>query len=103
MGEAETLKVTGKRHLGVYQAKGLWDDPDQVSSAQRHFCKRCGSALYLFDPSWPQWVYPHASAIDTPLPAPKERAHILLDSKPEWVCVPRGKTETCFSASRLVE
>jgi hypothetical protein len=41
-------------------------------------------------------VHPFASAIDTPLPEPPERVHILLDSKANWVEVPTGPHETHF-------
>ena len=43
-----------------------------LSPARRHFCAKCGSALWVWDPRWPEWVYPFASAIDTPLPKPPE-------------------------------
>lgn len=77
-----TLKVTGKRHLGVYRAHM----PDgSTSSGERNFCRRCGSALWLYDPSWPELVHPHASAIDTPLPVPPQRVHMMLGSKASWV------------------
>ena len=62
----------------------------------RHFCPKCGSALWVWDKNWPQWIYPFASAIDTRLPVPKERQHILLDSKASWVPVPRGRHEKRF-------
>lgn len=39
-------------------------------------------------PKYPTSIYPVASAIDTPLPVPAERNHIMMDSKPEWVLVP---------------
>ncbi len=92
MGEADTLEVEGEEHLSVYRAK--FDGAP--SSSRRHFCKHCGSALFIADSSWPDWVYPHASAIDTPLPQPAERAHIMLDSKAAWVKVPRGPGEKQF-------
>ena len=57
------------------------------SSAQRHFCGKCGTALWLWDPTWPELVHPHAGAIDTPLPTPPANVHILLDSKAAWVTV----------------
>jgi hypothetical protein len=41
--------------------------------------------LWLYDPTWPDLVHPHASAIDTPLPEPPERVHIMLGSKAAWV------------------
>ena len=96
MGQAETLKVEGAEHLSVYHARGVDDDPDAVSPGKRHFCKHCGSALFIADPGWPQWVYPFASAIDTALPAPKDRVHIMLDSKATWVQVPAGKHDEHF-------
>jgi hypothetical protein len=96
MGQAKTLKVTGQSHLGIYRAIFDKDGKKVRGSSRRHFCKKCGSALYIFDPRWPQWIYPHASAIDTPLPAPAEVSHILLDSKESWVEVPTGKRHHRF-------
>jgi hypothetical protein len=79
---SSSLKVEGREHLSVYRAKM----PDgTTSSGQRHFCKHCGSPLWLYDPTWPELVHPQASAIDTPLPRPPERTHIFLGSKPDWV------------------
>ena len=90
---AGSLEVSGREHLGVYRA---WIDEDgerRQSSAQRHFCRECGSALWLFDPTYPELVHPHASAIDTPLPAAPERVHMMLGSKAGWVQVPDGAGE----------
>lgn len=81
---ADTLVVRGKRHLRRYQAT-LEDG--STSPAQRHFCARCGSALWAADPRWPELVHPHASAVDTPLPAPPEHVHMMLGSKANWVPV----------------
>ena len=61
-GEAETLSVTGKRALRVYRAQ-LEDGSE--SPAERRFCGRCGSALWVWDPRWPELIHPFASAIDT--------------------------------------
>ena len=83
MGDAATLEVSGEDAITVYQAV---IDGEQ-SPARRHFCKHCGTALWLFDPRWPALIHPFASAIDTPLPATPETAHILLDDKPDWVAV----------------
>ena len=55
------------------------------SPAERHFCSRCGSALWLYDKRWPDLVHPFASAVDTPLPAPPRSTHIMLASKAPWV------------------
>jgi hypothetical protein len=97
MGDAKTLKVQGEEHLHVYQAM-LLDGRGEVkrSEARRHFCRECGSALWLFDPRWAEWVYPFASAIDTPLPKPPETVHIMLDYAAPWVEVPRGKHDAHF-------
>lgn len=88
---AASLEVDGREHLGVYQATIRDDDGGcRISSGQRHFCTGCGSALWMFDPQWPDLVHPHASAIDTPLPKAPENVHMLLDWKPDWVRVPTG-------------
>jgi len=91
MGTAESLKTTGEAHIAIYQARLDPEDPDSVSPGRRHFCKTCGSCLYLTDPRWPDLVHPFASAIDTPLPTPPETLHIMLDSKPAWVEAPVGE------------
>lgn len=89
---AGTLQVDGREYLGVYRARIREDDDHcRISSGQRHFCTRCGSALWLFDPRWPDLVHPHASAIDTPLPRAPERVHMLLESRANWVEVPEGR------------
>ena len=93
MGETGTLSVTGRRNLGVYRAKLR----GRVSEGRRHFCKKCGSALWSWDSRWPDWVYPLASAIDTPLPKPREVHHIMLNYAAPWVDVPRGKRDKRFA------
>lgn len=88
MAQAETLEVQGRDNLSVYRAKLTDSDEETLSPAQRHFCSNCGAALFIVDPRWPEWIYPHASAIDSPLPPPAERAHIMLDSAVDWAMVP---------------
>lgn len=96
-GRADTLKLTGAGNSGVYHAKGCEGrGADSPSPAERRFCRRCGSALYLWDPRWPELVHPFASAIDTPLPLPAERVHIMLASKADWVDVPSGPHDLHF-------
>ncbi|MDH3772675.1 MAG: GFA family protein, partial [Nitrospirota bacterium] len=58
--------------------------------------KHCGSALYVFDPSWPDLLHPFASAVDTPLPRAPETVHIMLDSKPDWVEAPAAGLGGCY-------
>jgi hypothetical protein len=87
--EFETLEVEGREHIREYRAR--LRDPDNghetVSEGRRSFCAECGSALWVWDPRWPELVHPHASAIDTPLPVPPERTHIMLGSRAPWVVV----------------
>lgn len=86
-GSARSMKVQGKRHLRLYRAL-VADEAGtgtHESSARRYFCARCGSALWVWDPTWPELVHPHASAIDTLLPTPPAHVHCLVGSKAAWV------------------
>lgn len=78
----ETLQVEGTENLSVYRAKM---DDGSTSNGERNFCKLCGSALWLWDPDWPDLVHPHAGAIDTALPTPPMVTHLMLGSRPAWV------------------
>lgn len=100
-GLADTLEVEGREVLGVYRAELEEVDPNgtcrlQTSSAQRHFCTRCASALWLFDPTWPELVHPFASAIDSELAVPPARVHLMLRYKPSWVEPRVGPDDACF-------
>ena len=84
--------MRGEKHLGRYHA--LLREPGKRATrlkAECRFCRECGSALWLYDPRWPELVHPHASAIDTPLPKPKEVVEAVLADAPTWVDVPRAK------------
>jgi hypothetical protein len=107
-GRFDTLHVEGRQHLRVYRAWLREDGGSEPrrSPAERHFCGVCGSALWLWDPRWPDLVHPHASAIDTPLPKPPERTHLLLDSKAPWVEVradPQDKRFDGFPDESIAE
>lgn len=97
-GEHQTLEVQGKKNLSVYQAKirDAVTGKAKQSPARRSFCKKCGSALWLWDPRWPELVHPFASAIDTELPVPPERTHLMLGSKAGWVEVQAGPRDQRF-------
>lgn len=86
-GDHSSLEVEEEGSLGVYRAVILDDKTGntRTSPARRHFCKLCGSALWVWDPRWPELVHPHASAIDTELPVPPEQTHLMVGSKPAWV------------------
>ena len=90
-----TLRVEGEANLSVYRARM---DVGHTSTGERHFCKLCGTALWLFDPSWPDLVHPHAGAIDTLLPQPPAVVHMMLGSKPEWVEAHVGPQDETFDA-----
>lgn len=91
-GSYETLRVQGGQHISIYHA--VIDG--EASPAERHFCSRCASALWLYDPRWPRLVHPFASAIDSELPRPPERTHMLLNSKASWVEVDVHEGDKCF-------
>jgi len=82
-----TLEVTGAEHVEVYRA--TIQNPEEAaprrSQHERSFCAQCGSHLWAWHPKWPDLVHPLASAIDTPLPVPPERTHIMLEFKASWV------------------
>lgn len=97
LAQAGTLSATGLDNTSIYQVRlhGSGSTKDaELSPARRRFCKICGSALWVEDPRWPEWLYPFASAIDTPLPTPPERHHIMLDYVAPWVQIPGGVSET---------
>jgi hypothetical protein len=80
MGVNDTLQVTGKRSIGVYRAKIGGEE----SEARRHFCRKCGSALWLWDPRWPDLIHPHAGAAEAEA---VRRHHARLDGalvRPAW-------------------
>ena len=84
--DATTLKVKDDGSKRIYHAR-LHQDGRRTrqSTAERHFCGRCGTSLWLFSPEWPELVHPMASAIDSDLPVPPDRVHLMLGSKASWV------------------
>lgn len=79
LAQASTLDVEGADALTEYAA------PD---ATRTRFCSRCGSALFLTLDAAPDFVYPFASAIDTPLPEPPERVHVFTAEAPGWARPP---------------
>jgi len=104
----DSLQVQGEEHIRTYRAKIADPESGRVeeSPAERKFCGNCGSALWLWDPRWPELMHPHASVIDTDLPIPPERTHLMLGSKPAWVkaCVEDGdQTFDSYPAESIAE
>ena len=96
--ETKTLKVTGRKRIKLYRAriKNPEDARVHTSTAERAFCKDCGSALWLFSPEWPELIHPFASAIDTKLPVPPEHTHLMLAFKASWVEPQLGRRDKRF-------
>ena len=89
---ADTLEVEGEENISVFHATS----DGRESSCERRFCSRCGSALWVWDPGWPQLLHPFASVIDTPLPQPPEQVHMLLASRANWVRIDAQDGEARF-------
>jgi len=85
--DAASLEVSGRENSAMYRATIRDSDTGEtaLSPAERHFCKICGSALWAWDPRWPELLHPFASAIDSELPIAPERTHLMLGSKKPWV------------------
>ena len=97
--DARTLRVQGRDAVGVFRAEIAEDGGAcRTGTGERNFCTLCGSALWLYDPTWPDHVHPLASAIDSDLPEPPERVHMMLGSKADWVEPAIGRHDMTFDA-----
>ena len=97
MGDHQTLEVTGKRAIRIYHAEIRDDDGRcHTSSGERNFCSKCATALWMYDAEWPDLVHPFASAIDTALPKPPSKVHLMLRFKPSWVVPDFGRGDAKF-------
>lgn len=84
LAQSSTLRVEGGEHLTEFAA---------ADTTRTRFCSRCGSAMYLTIDAAPDFVYPFASAIDTPLPEPPERVHVFTSEAPAWARPPSGRDD----------
>ena len=87
-GLSASLQVEGRDAIGVYRAEIERVGACEISTGERNFCTRCATALWLYDPTWPDLIHPFASAIDSDLPKPPSRVHLMLADKPDWVEMP---------------
>ena len=94
--DSATLKVSGRESLAVYRAEIERDGVCETSTGERNSCVKCASALWLYDPTWPELVHPFASAIDSPLPEAPETVHLMLAFKPDWIKPGIGPKDRCF-------
>ena len=99
-GDHRTLKIQGEEHIQVFHARVRDRDSGEIreSRGERRFCKHCGSALWVWDPHWPELVHPFASAIDSELPEAPERTHLLLNSRASWVPIHAERCDKQFDA-----
>jgi hypothetical protein len=97
-GDATTLEVEGREHVAVYRAMVDRGDGPVRSKHERHFCRACGCHLWAFHPNWPELLHPVAGAIDTPLPEPPERVHMMVGSKASWVALEEREGDERFEA-----
>ena len=96
-GDSGSLQVKGEEHLSCYQVQLEMENGEQgLSPAERRFCSRCGSGLWVWDPRWPELIHPFASAIDSDLPKPPEHTHLMLGSRANWVPVDEQESDKCF-------
>ena len=96
-GRCEDAQDGGKRAIGVYRAR--IEDGDgyrYTSTVERNFCSKCATALWMYDPDWPGLVHPFASAIDTKLPKPPSKVHLMLRYKANWVEPDVGRGDKKF-------
>ena len=93
--DRRTLEVEGS--TAVFHAE-LTDGRGgcRLSTAERHFCAACASALWVFSPENPEIFHPFASAIDGELPKPLSLVHMMLGSKASWVKPEIGQDDRCF-------
>lgn len=79
-----TLSIEGEENIRRYHPATGAVGTGATGEPGRRFCGRCGSPLWNYDPAWPELIHPHAGAVDTPLPEPPERVHIMLGSAASW-------------------
>jgi hypothetical protein len=96
--DAHSLKVEDPgKTIRIFRAEISGDDGAcEVSTGERSFCSACATALWLFSPEWPALVHPFASAINSELPVPPSRVHLMLAFKPSWVELRAGPDDATF-------
>ena len=92
--EMKSLQITGDEHIRRYHK--VDQEGKTEAPGARAFCSHCGSALWNYDPRWPEFVHPFASAIDSPLPNAPEISHMMLNYKPDWVQLDAASDDKCY-------
>ena len=96
----DSLQVEGEENVASFSPMYTNHETGayEPSPGKRHFCNRCGSGLWVWDPRWPDLVHPHASAIDSDLTLPPHRWHMMLGSRANWAEPEVGPQDRCFDA-----
>lgn len=96
--DARSLKIEDPgKAIAIFRAEIADDEGHcELSTAERNFCTKCATALWLFSPEWPELIHPFASCIDSGLPVAPSRVHMMLQFKPSWVVVNRGPDDALF-------
>lgn len=84
--------MEGRVSITVYRAR----IDGEISTGERNFCSKCGSALWLFSLDYPRLLHPFASSIDTELPVPPEHTHLMVGSRASWVEIQAGPKDQVF-------
>src|SRR5690348_12543389 len=79
------------------RAFGIPKTPGRIPAPPSARFAASAARPWLFSPEWPELIHPFASAIDTPLPTPPERTHLMLDFKAPWVEVESGRRDKRFA------
>lgn len=94
---ANSLALRGGEEIGIWRARIVHHGgAAETSPAERHFCRTCATALWLYDPTWPDLIHPFALAIDSRLPVPPALTHLMLDFKATWVTPEIGPEDAVF-------
>ncbi|MBL6938473.1 MAG: GFA family protein [Alphaproteobacteria bacterium] len=97
IGDKRTLKAKGSRAIRMFHAEIRDEDGRcHVSTCERRFCGKCGTPLWVYEPDWPDLTHPFASCIDTPLPKPPSKVHLMLKYKAPWVVPDIGPGDRKF-------
>ena len=94
--EFATLEVSGRECISVYKARIKDERRERCRKvpASGHSAGVCASALWAWDPRWPDLVHPFASVIDTELPEP------LSAPTSCWTAGPVGYRQISGAATR---
>lgn len=97
--DTRTLNISGQEFIKIHHArvKNPEDAHAHISSGERHFCGECGTSLWVYDDEYPELCHPFNSAIDTALPVPPSKTHIMLEFKAPWVEPQIGDQDLTFT------